>query len=82
MKKLIAIALAVLALAGCAREPITTSEAYRTEYGVVEGDAIITDDGHIWDAEGNCTGVVYVVFDTKGTDDVTDDDIIDVFECR
>ena len=80
-RKLIAIALAALTLVGCA-EPNTTSEAYRMEYGVVEGDAIITDNGHIWDAEGNCTGDVIVVFDTKGTNDVTDDDIILVSECK
>lgn len=88
-KKLIALALSVLALTGCAPSNETETEInintvvdYRIANGFTDGNLIETDDGHLWEADGpdNYTGYVNVIFDAKGTEDVTDDEIIAILK--
>lgn len=84
MKKLIALLLAVLALTGCAPSGIMEDGTidYRVMDGWSDGEVITTIDGHIWEFESHTgyTGNVEVIFDAKGTRDVTDDIIIIVVE--
>lgn len=54
-------------------------ENLRIAYGVASGDTIITEDGNVWEYDGsNMNGNVRVTFNTCGTENVTDDIIINV----
>ena len=62
MKKLLIVALACLCFTGCAKESTVYSAHAHCE--------IITEDGNIWEYDGE------VMFDNNGTPDNIYDDII------
>ena len=62
MKKLLIIAMACMCLTGCAKES--------TVYSAHANCEIITEDGNIWEYDGE------VIFDNNGTPDDIYDDII------
>lgn len=61
------------------------AEIYSIDFGDDERDYAITtiqtSDGHLWEVEDYFAPhftTLHVTFDTKGTDDVTDDEIIQI----
>lgn len=63
------------------------AEIYSIDFGDDERDYAITtiqtSDGHLWEVEDYFAPrftTLHVTFDTKGTDDVTDDEIIQIVD--
>ncbi len=89
--KLIETLLAVgLVLAGCSNakaEPnrrvvngFLISFDYRTPYDFITS-TIVTSDGNVWEVDDyvcNCGAQLQVTFDTMGTDNITDDQIVKI----
>ena len=90
-KKRLVIAAAIaltIALNGCKASGITDTgkvgivEDYHITDGWSEGEYVTSAEGHRWWVEnpGDYTGYVSIAFDSKGTEDLNDDELLIVIE--
>lgn len=54
------------------------TEQYTKQGLVLDDGTLVTTDGHEWDYDTTIKGCVNVTFNDNGTDDVTDDIIVDI----
>lgn len=54
------------------------TEQYTKQGLILDNGTLVTTDGHEWDYDTTLKGCVNVTFNDNGTDDVTDDIIVDI----